>query len=63
MLKLYCVHVHVILELQFMTAYLFFLLATIPCLMAGLPQPCIRALTSRIVDHSEQGKCQGSIYR
>ena len=35
---------------------MFFLLATIPCLMAGLPQPCIRALTSRIVDNSEQGK-------
>ncbi|XP_028414327.1 proton-coupled folate transporter-like [Dendronephthya gigantea] len=30
-------------------------LATIPCLMAGLPQPCIRALTSHIVGYSEQG--------
>ncbi|CAB4028359.1 proton-coupled folate transporter-like, partial [Paramuricea clavata] len=29
-------------------------LATIPCLMAGLAQPCIRALASHIVDHSEQ---------
>ena len=30
-------------------------LATLPCLMAGLPQPCIRALTSHIVNDSEQG--------